>query len=115
MELFEYENDEAARLHRELIKATDGTEPCFDPFLVSPENERIYESHTDRWVENFNNRGMTQAEAEEMCAGCHVIEECLSYAVANEEAYGVWGGTTARTRGYYRGKKIKNKRTGVWE
>lgn len=106
-DMFEYENDEAARLHRELIQATDGTEPCYDPYLLEVHDERIYESNTDLYVENYANRGVTPTQAAKLCDGCHVIDECLAFALANEEKYGVWGGTTPRQRGWYRGKRIK--------
>lgn len=32
------------------------------------------------------------------CSGCEVKQECLSYALENEIAYGVWGGTTEGQR-----------------
>lgn len=108
MGLFEFKDEEASRLHRELVALTNGTEPCYDPNLVdNPVKSKIYESHTDEWVENYTNRGVSAAKAEEMCAGCHVIEECLAFALANEESNGIWGGTNPRQRGFYKGKKIK--------
>lgn len=106
--LFEYKDEQAARMHIDFIKLTDGTEPCYDPYLVDENTPRIYESHTDRWVENYSNRGVTAEEAEAMCEPCHVKEECLIFALYNEERYGVWGGTTPRQRGWYKGKRIKN-------
>lgn len=32
------------------------------------------------------------------CAGCPVKEECLEYALVNNERWGVWGGTTPPER-----------------
>jgi len=32
------------------------------------------------------------------CAGCHIREECLAWAIKNGERYGVWGGTTEQQR-----------------
>lgn len=32
------------------------------------------------------------------CAGCPVRLDCLRHAIVNDEAHGVWGGTTARQR-----------------
>lgn len=107
MGLFEYRDEYAKELHRDLIESTDGTEPCFDPYLVDPDSDRVYESHTDMWVENYTNRGVSQKEAEAMCAGCHVLEKCAAYAMYNGEPYGVWGGTTPKQRGFYRGKRIR--------
>ncbi len=104
--LFEYKDDEAARLHIELVKATTGNEPCYDPYLLE-DTDRIYESPTDLYVENYTNRGVTAKRAAELCDGCDVREKCLAFALANDEKWGVWGGTSPRQRGWYRGKKIK--------
>lgn len=104
--LFDYKDDDAARLHRQLIESTDGTEPCYDPYLLQTDG-RIYESHTDLWVENYSNRGVSPEKAAEMCAGCHVLDLCREYARANDERTGIWGGETPRQRGWYKGKKLK--------
>lgn len=37
-------------------------------------------------------------EAKEICSRCPVREECLNFAVDNNETYGVWGGLTPRER-----------------
>jgi len=41
-----------------------------------------------------------KARAMELCAGCPVIGECLTYALALPPSadFGIWGGTTARQR-----------------
>lgn len=112
MAIFEYKDEHAKELHLDLIRKTDGTEPCFDPYLApAEEHDRIYESHTDKWVENYASRGVTPKEARELCEGCHVLHECKIYAMYNGEPYGVWGGTTSRERGFYRGKPIKVPRS----
>jgi len=36
--------------------------------------------------------------AKTLCRGCDVIEECLAYALKNNEQHGVWGGTTPNER-----------------
>lgn len=36
--------------------------------------------------------------AKAVCSGCGVREECLAFAIANHEAYGVWGMTTEKER-----------------
>jgi WhiB family redox-sensing transcriptional regulator len=38
------------------------------------------------------------AEAKEICRGCVVREDCLEYALANGEKFGVWCGLTERER-----------------
>lgn len=33
-----------------------------------------------------------------ICAGCRVRRECLEFAMANNQVYGIWGGTTPEDR-----------------
>jgi WhiB family redox-sensing transcriptional regulator len=37
-----------------------------------------------------------------LCKACPVRAECLSYALSNNESFGVWGGFTVRRRGRLR-------------
>ncbi|HUD81709.1 MAG TPA: WhiB family transcriptional regulator [Patescibacteria group bacterium] len=37
-------------------------------------------------------------DARQVCSGCPVREQCLEYALAANEKYGVWGGTSERER-----------------
>jgi WhiB family redox-sensing transcriptional regulator len=37
-------------------------------------------------------------EAKEVCRGCVVREDCLEYALANGEKFGIWGGMSERER-----------------
>jgi hypothetical protein len=36
--------------------------------------------------------------AKAMCGGCPVVQECLEYALGNNERYGIWGGKSTRER-----------------
>jgi WhiB family transcriptional regulator, redox-sensing transcriptional regulator len=38
------------------------------------------------------------ARAKRICAGCAVRRECLEFAVAHDQMYGIWGGTTPDDR-----------------
>lgn len=38
------------------------------------------------------------AEAQAVCARCPVFEQCLTDALENRNEYGIWGGTSGRTR-----------------
>jgi WhiB family redox-sensing transcriptional regulator len=38
------------------------------------------------------------ARAKMICAGCVVRRECLEFALAHDQVYGIWGGTTAEDR-----------------
>jgi WhiB family redox-sensing transcriptional regulator len=46
----------------------------------------------------FPEKGETATAALRVCAACEVRAECGAEALANGEAYGVWGGITERTR-----------------
>jgi WhiB family redox-sensing transcriptional regulator len=46
----------------------------------------------------FPEAGAPNREAKAVCAGCEVRSECLAYALAHRERFGVWGGTTERER-----------------
>ena len=46
----------------------------------------------------FPERGASTREAKEVCRGCVVREECLEYALANGEKFGIWGGMSERER-----------------
>jgi WhiB family redox-sensing transcriptional regulator len=37
-------------------------------------------------------------EAQDTCKTCPVLGQCLAWALENKEEYGVWGGTSGRTR-----------------
>lgn len=52
--------------------------------------------------EFFPDKGGATRYAKAICAVCPVQAECLDYALANDERFGVWGGTTERDR-----RKIK--------
>lgn len=48
----------------------------------------------------FPEKGRRDAadEAKAICAECPVAWECLEYALANNEGWGVWGGLSERER-----------------
>ena len=46
----------------------------------------------------FPERGQSTREAKEVCKGCVVREDCLEYALANGEKFGIWGGMSERER-----------------
>lgn len=37
-------------------------------------------------------------EAKRICQGCEVKSECLEYALAHDERFGIWGGLSERER-----------------
>ncbi|CAN5332203.1 N/A [soil metagenome] len=46
----------------------------------------------------FPEKGGSTREAKRICALCEVRNECLEYALANEERFGIWGGLSERER-----------------
>ena len=46
----------------------------------------------------FPERGSSTREAKEVCRGCVVAQECLEFAIANGEKFGIWGGMSERER-----------------
>jgi WhiB family transcriptional regulator, redox-sensing transcriptional regulator len=46
----------------------------------------------------FPEKGGSTREAKRICAGCEVRAECLDYALAHDERFGIWGGLSERER-----------------
>lgn len=46
----------------------------------------------------FPNKGQPSKQAKQICQGCDVRAECLAYALARDERFGVWGGLSERER-----------------
>ena len=46
----------------------------------------------------FPEKGGSTREAKRICQGCEVKDECLEYALANDERFGIWGGLSERER-----------------
>jgi WhiB family transcriptional regulator, redox-sensing transcriptional regulator len=46
----------------------------------------------------FPEKGGSTREAKRICGGCQVRDECLEYALANDERFGIWGGLSERER-----------------
>ena len=46
----------------------------------------------------FPEKGGSTRAAKELCDSCTVQPECLDYALANDERFGVWGGLSERER-----------------
>ncbi len=46
----------------------------------------------------FPEKGGSTREAKKICQQCDVKAECLDYALANDERFGIWGGLSERER-----------------
>lgn len=52
----------------------------------------------------FPEKGGSTREAKRICQGCDVRAECLEYALAHDERFGIWGGLSERER-----RKLKKR------
>jgi len=52
----------------------------------------------------FPEKGGSTREAKRICSGCEVRSQCLEYALAHDERFGIWGGLSERER-----RKLKKK------
>jgi WhiB family redox-sensing transcriptional regulator len=46
----------------------------------------------------FPEKGGSTRDAKRICSSCDVRGECLEYALANDERFGIWGGLSERER-----------------
>jgi len=60
----------------------------------------------------FPERGASTREAKEVCRGCVVKEDCLEFAIANGEKFGIWGGMSERERRRVRRSRALTRRAG---
>lgn len=49
-------------------------------------------------LERKDDKLRREAKAKEICATCHVREECLEYALDIREPHGIWGGLNETER-----------------
>ncbi len=61
----------------------------------------------------FPERGSSTREAKEVCRGCVVRVECLEFAIANGEKFGIWGGMSERERRRVRRARLGQQRDAV--
>lgn len=77
--------------------------------LVPNEFDDLFDSVEEQWQERalcaqtdpeafFPEKGGSTREAKRICSGCEVKGECLDYALANDERFGIWGGLSERER-----------------
>ncbi|WP_158862787.1 WhiB family transcriptional regulator [Leifsonia sp. AG29] len=46
----------------------------------------------------FPEKGGSTRDAKRICSSCEVRSQCLDYALANDERFGIWGGLSERER-----------------
>ncbi|WP_233159958.1 WhiB family transcriptional regulator [Pseudonocardia sp. MH-G8] len=94
----------------ELVETTAGVPyPAADPFGEAVAVLGEDESEEQDWQERalcaqtdpeafFPEKGGSTREAKRICSGCEVRAECLDYALAHDERFGIWGGLSERER-----------------
>lgn len=69
------------------------------PFTIRPETWMVdaacATTDPDMFFPDPGDAGMA---ARRICAGCDVTDQCLEYAIRNNETHGIYGGLPARTR-----------------
>ncbi|ABL04936.1 transcriptional regulatory protein Whib-like WhiB2 [Mycobacterium ulcerans Agy99] len=93
---------EIARPHLSLVPdASAAFEPEPLPEPVDPPadqwQDRALCAQTDPEA-FFPEKGGSTREAKKICLGCEVRHECLEYALAHDERFGIWGGLSERER-----------------
>jgi WhiB family transcriptional regulator, redox-sensing transcriptional regulator len=77
--------------------------------VVRPRLSLVPEAPADQWQDKalcaqtdpeafFPEKGGSTREAKKICLGCEVRHECLDYALAHDERFGIWGGLSERER-----------------
>ncbi|WP_170165653.1 MULTISPECIES: WhiB family transcriptional regulator [Agrococcus] len=46
----------------------------------------------------FPEKGGSTRDAKRICESCDVRQQCLEYALENDERFGIWGGLSERER-----------------
>jgi len=46
----------------------------------------------------FPEKGGSTRDAKKICSSCEVRNQCLEYALENDERFGIWGGLSERER-----------------
>lgn len=84
------------RLHLSLVPSAPAV---FEPAAVTRDQwqDRALCAQTDPEA-FFPEKGGSTREAKKICLGCEVRAECLEYALAHDERFGIWGGLSERER-----------------
>ncbi len=82
---------------RDLRSGPIGFEDPFGSDEIADWQERALCAQTDP-ESFFPEKGGSTREAKKICTGCEVRSECLEYALAHDERFGIWGGLSERER-----------------
>ena len=92
-----------------LVGPAHAVEPMATDLLAGPPADQFDDPAAEDWQERalcaqtdpeafFPEKGGSTREAKRICSGCEVRAECLEYALAHDERFGIWGGLSERER-----------------
>jgi WhiB family transcriptional regulator, redox-sensing transcriptional regulator len=89
----------AAAVSRPHLSVVPDTVDMFESVPVTSEQwqDRALCAQTDPEA-FFPEKGGSTREAKKICLGCEVRTQCLEYALAHDERFGIWGGLSERER-----------------
>jgi WhiB family redox-sensing transcriptional regulator len=86
----------------ELVAMSSMTTELEDETLLSWQDKALC-AQTDPEA-FFPEKGGSTREAKRICVSCEVKQECLEYALMQDERFGIWGGLSERER-----RRLKRK------
>lgn len=90
------EGSAAVERPRNLFEMTENFDALFDA-VEQDWQEQALCAQTDPEA-FFPEKGGSTREAKRICQACGVRDECLEYALAHDERFGIWGGLSERER-----------------
>ena len=85
----------------EMVQLFAVTEPVDDGVLSWQDQALCAQTDPEAF---FPEKGGSTREAKRICVGCEVKQECLEYALMQDERFGIWGGLSERER-----RRLKRK------
>ena len=97
------------------LKASDMNNPFQHPTVDIPKPRATEDDQPLSWQRDaicsqtdpeafFPEKGGSTRDAKKICNGCEVRDQCLQYALDNDERFGIWGGLSERER-----RKLKRR------
>ena len=85
----------------ELVAMTTGTDEADETVLSWQDKALCAQTDPEAF---FPEKGGSTREAKRICVSCEVKQECLEYALMQDERFGIWGGLSERER-----RRLKRK------
>ncbi|HUR14770.1 MAG TPA: WhiB family transcriptional regulator [Mycobacteriales bacterium] len=79
----------------ELVVMTTGTDEADETLLSWQDKALCAQTDPESF---FPEKGGSTREAKRICVSCEVKQECLEYALMQDERFGIWGGLSERER-----------------